>query len=291
METLVEQAVRLATNVKAHQTKAQDAGMELLEKKIEKEHLLDHKVVLFLLDKEQISPNLAGLVANKIMAKYQRPVAVLTKKEKETLPWESPNPIEVIYSGSARGCTLVGATEFKKLCESFDKTLLAAGHNQAFGLSLPQEAIQEFLEYTDKAYEHVADEAVYHVDAIIPQEEINDNPTLEKAILNIGFSDNLWGTNLEEPYIALENIIITKDMVQMYEKRDITLKIELTPEIALMKFKISTDEQKMFKNISATGSLKISFIGKCRVNSFNGKISAQIEIIDYEVNAVKKYDF
>ena len=39
-ERLVEQAMRVVTNVKARQTKAQDNGLELLETKIENENLL-----------------------------------------------------------------------------------------------------------------------------------------------------------------------------------------------------------------------------------------------------------
>lgn len=63
--------------------------MEFLESQIEKNKLLDHKVILFLLEKEEIPPSLAGLCANKIMAKYQRPVCVLTKHIEEGIPWES----------------------------------------------------------------------------------------------------------------------------------------------------------------------------------------------------------
>ena len=80
-EKLVEQAIRIAVNVKARQTKAQDLGLELLEQIIEKQKLLNHKVLLFLLEPGQIDRNIAGLSANKLMAKYQRPVCVLTKVE------------------------------------------------------------------------------------------------------------------------------------------------------------------------------------------------------------------
>ena len=80
-ERLVDQAIRTAINVKNRQTKAQDAGMQKLEEKINNEHLLDHKVILFKLEPGEIDRNIAGLVANKIMAKYQRPVMVLTRNE------------------------------------------------------------------------------------------------------------------------------------------------------------------------------------------------------------------
>ena len=47
MERIVDQAVRVSTNVKNRQTKAQDASMEFLEQKIGKDNLLSHKILLF----------------------------------------------------------------------------------------------------------------------------------------------------------------------------------------------------------------------------------------------------
>lgn len=58
-ETLVTQALRVATNVKNRQTKAQDAAMELIEHKIEDEHMMEHKVLLFLLEPDLIDKNIA----------------------------------------------------------------------------------------------------------------------------------------------------------------------------------------------------------------------------------------
>ena len=94
-EQLVEQAMRVVTNVKNRQTKAQDAGLAIIEDMIVSRHLLDHKVLLFLLEPGQIDKNIAGLIANKIMAKYQRPTCILTKVEMpkyiidlDLPPWE-----------------------------------------------------------------------------------------------------------------------------------------------------------------------------------------------------------
>ena len=87
--------MRVVTNVKNRQTKAQDSGLATIEKMIEEQGLLNHKVLLFLLEPGQVDKNIAGLIANKIMAKYQRPTCILTKVEipKYTIdldlpPWE-----------------------------------------------------------------------------------------------------------------------------------------------------------------------------------------------------------
>ena len=86
-EKLILQAIRTATNVKNRQTRAEDAGLAMLENMIEVNHMLDHKILLFLLEPGQIDAEIRGLIANKFMAKYQRPCCLLTKviKRKEVL--------------------------------------------------------------------------------------------------------------------------------------------------------------------------------------------------------------
>ena len=100
-ESLLAQAIRTITNVKNRQTKAEGDGMELLESQIKEKHLLDHKILLFLLEPDMIEPNIRGLIANKIMAKYQRPCLVLTKTDRGT------------YEGSGRGYTKSGVNSLK----------------------------------------------------------------------------------------------------------------------------------------------------------------------------------
>ena len=94
-ETLIEQAVRNATNVRNRQKKTRDAGMEEVETIIHNEHLDDNKIILVdttdLLDK-----NLTGLVANQIMAKYKKPTLLLREVT-------DPETGEITLQGSGRG--------------------------------------------------------------------------------------------------------------------------------------------------------------------------------------------
>jgi len=139
-ERLVDQAIRAAINVKSRQTKAQDIGMQRLEEKIENEHLLDHKVIFFKLEPGEIDRNIAGLCANKIMAKYQRPVMVLTRCENEIISIKNGFTIEaktqVTYEGSARGCDKIDIDDFKAICAETGLTNYLIGHQNAFGASI-----------------------------------------------------------------------------------------------------------------------------------------------------------
>jgi single-stranded DNA-specific DHH superfamily exonuclease len=78
-ETRVEQACRNCTNIKSRQTKARDAALENIERIIEEKKLLDNKILAIKLDTFEADKNLTGLIANQLMAKYQRPVLLLNK--------------------------------------------------------------------------------------------------------------------------------------------------------------------------------------------------------------------
>ena len=121
-ERLVDQAVRMSTNVKNRQTRVQDASIEYLENLIEKHNLMQHKVLLFLLEPGKVDKNVAGLIANKFAAKYQRPCCILTACEVEDaklqLLSDPSQPMKkVVYQGSARGYEMSGVTNFKDICD------------------------------------------------------------------------------------------------------------------------------------------------------------------------------
>ena len=283
METIVEQAIRIATNVKARQTKAQDAGMELLEKMINARGLLAHKVLLFLLEPGQIDKNIAGLVANKLMAKYQRPCCILTKVN-DNPPWDPPD-LFPSYQGSARGCDKVGITEFKDICEATEVIMYATGHQGAFGLGILEQNIPDFIERTDLALKDMPDETTYYVDFIWTEQEVN-----EQAILDIANLKSLWGKNIDEPYVAIKNLRITPEMVTIYEKKGYTIKIEIHNGITLMLFR-ATEEDCYKLQINNTGYVETNIIAKCSKNEWMGNITPQLLIEDYEIIDSNKYFF
>ena len=288
-ETLVEQAVRIATNVKNRQTKAQDDFMTAIESKITAENLLSHKVLLFLLEPGQVDRNIAGLVANKIMAKYQRPVCMLTKYlyEDESMPWEPLPEIEnnTYYAGSARGCDITGVTDFKSICLATGVCNYAEGHPGAFGLSIDENNIPTFIEKTDEILSSMTGEAIYYVDYIY--QGIDINPI---NILDIASLENLWGKDIDEPYVAIHSLKITPDMVTIYDKRGYTIKIQLPNNISILKFN-ATEEDCETLQLNNTGYIEVDIIGRCNQNEWNGYTSPQIFIQDYQVIDSNKYYF
>ena len=294
MERLVDQALRTATNVKNRQTRAQDAGLEFLENLIEKNNLLDHKVLLFLLEPGQVDRNIAGLIANKFMAKYQRPCCILTKVTED-----NNGEVRVSYQGSARGYDKSGYTHFKDLCEAAPGTMYAQGHQGAFGLGInlgkydPMdegcmevfgEPIYQFLQFTDDALSEMSSEPIYLVDYIYKGNEVNP-----QNIIDIADLEDLWGKDMDEPLVAIEGLKVSKDMVTlMSPDKKPTLKITLPNKTALIKFGSSQEEYEKFLT---DGYVEINVIGRCNKNVWNGWTTAQIFIEDYEITGSAKYIF
>ena len=271
-ERLVDQAVRMSTNVKNRQTRAQDASMEYLENRIVKENMMDRKVLLFTLEPGKVDKNIAGLIANKISAKYQRPSCMLTK-------------VGDVYQGSARGYEMSGVTNFKDICDSTGCVNWTAGHQNAFGVSINVDKIDEFLEKTDAALANMTSEPVYYVDYIYNGADVNP-----QDILAIGDLSNLWGKDLDEAMVAVKDIKISKDLVTVYRKTSNTLKITLPNKVSLMKFNATDEECEMLEN--QTGAyIQMEIVGKCHKNEWMGNVSPQIFIEDWEITGQGKYLF
>jgi len=270
-ERLVDQAVRMSTNVKNRQTRTQDAGMELLEKKIEKEGLLKHKVLLFTLKDGQVDRNIAGLIANKLAAKYQRPCCVITETDNN-------------YQGSARGYEASGLTNFKDICEE-SGVEWAQGHQNAFGVCIAADKLESFIDNTDRALADMSSEPVYYVDYIYTGGDVNP-----QDILTIGGLKELWGKDFNEAMVAIKDLKVSKDMVQVYRKSSNTLKITLPNKVNIMKFNATDEECEMLEN--QTGAyVQMDVVGTCHINEFFGNVTPQIFMEEYEITGSGKYLF
>ena len=286
MEQLVEQAVRTASNVKNRQTRIQDAAVAALEKKVEDERLLDHKVLLILLEEgSDIPAEVRGLIANKFMAKYQRPCCILTASEEYSGQTLNGYRYEKGYAGSARGCSLAGIDDFKQLCLDTGDVAYAIGHPNAFGLQIYDRDLQDFIQKTDKMLEDMSDEPIYYVDYIFEKDTVD-----KQVILDIAEMDEYWGTEVEEALIAVNRLKVTKEMVEIYQKKNNTIKISLPNGVSIMKFDAS--EELCDKLTTAnTGYVEMDIVGKCNKNEYFGNITPQIFIEDYNVTDSNKYYF
>lgn len=264
METVLAQALRVATNVKNRQTTAQDNSLAAIQALIERNDLLCHKVLIIQLESASFDRGITGLIANKLMAIYQRPVGLLIRTEYEGRP---------AWSGSARGYGKSDLQDFRQLCRDSGLVYLAEGHPQAFGLGIFDKDINAFIEYCDEKLKDTKFEPCYKVDYIY-------NPSTIKSgdILEIGKLIPLWGQEVDEPLVAIEHVKVTAEKLALMKS---TLKIELPDGIECVKFRSSEDEYNEL--FTPNGSVTINIIGTCSINTFFGRQTPQILIEDYEI--------
>ena len=134
------------------------------------------------------------------------------------------------------------------------------------------ENIYQFLEKTDKALANMSSEPIYFVDYIYT--DYID----AQQILDIANLDYLWGKDMPEPYVAIQGLTITADMLTMMKSN--TLKIK-TGSVDILKFGCSEEEWEQL--YSANGYVKINAICRCNKNEWNGNISAQLFLEDFEI--------
>lgn len=279
MERLVDQAIRTCTNVKNRQGREEEKALELVDHLIEDNHMMDHKVLLFLLEPGQIKPEIRGLVANKLMAKYQRPCCMLTKTV-DTKYAEDAKGTKLIaynfisYQGSARGCDKVGVTDFKGICTETQVCDYTIGHPGAFGLGLPQDKIDAFITSTDEQLKDMSSEPIYYVDYIWSPAQAN-----KQAILDIADMADMWGKDIDESIVAIQGIQVTKDNLTMMASN--TVKITLPNGVSLIKFRMPDEEYD--KLYSEYGYVEIDVIGRCNCNLWNEVKYPQILIDDMEI--------
>lgn len=272
-ETRAEQAVRTSTNVKKKQDQARNELAELLEETIAEKGLLDNKILAIQLDSNlSINKNLTGLIANQLMGKYQRPVMLLSESENG---WE----------GSCRGCNGSELEDFRQFLLDSGLVTYAAGHAQAFGSCVPDENFAELIQYSNTKLANISFEPCYKVDFIFQGGEFQG-----EDVVNIAGLKSLWGQGVAEPYVALENVRVCSDNITlMSADKHPTLKITLPNGVSLIKFKSSKEEYEKLK--SEHGCITLTIVGKCARNIWNGIITPQILIEEYEVESKQEYYF
>jgi hypothetical protein len=97
---------------------------------------------------------------------------------------------------------------------------------------------------------------------------------------------NIWGHKMKECKIAIKNIEVCINHIQVYEKTNTTLKFVYNDEINFVKFKVTEDDEilKIKKDEDRNGEiLTLNVIGKVGINNFNGILSPQVIFDQYEI--------
>ena len=237
VETRVEQAVRTCTNVKNRQTRSKDNAVDVVMKIIEKENLLENKILAIRLDpKYATDKNLTGLIANGLLETFHRPVLILNQVIEKNEDGEQV----ITWQGSGRGYDNANLGSFRDLLVQSGLVDYAQGHAQAFGVSFPAENYDALVQYVNEAYKDFDCAPIYNVDLIW---EGNEALSAQK-FAEIADEVQIWGKGVEDPLIAIEGFRVYGNQLNLYglDKGKPPLNIKLDDGSSLGKFKSSEEE-------------------------------------------------
>lgn len=219
----------------------------------------NNKVMLI----KTINTPYTGLVANKLLDYYKKPI-LLTHYNDNTNE----------YIGSCRANTDM----LTPLHESGLMTI-CAGHNEAFGVGFKDYNVEKLYDFCNK------------LDIEEKQIEVAKSFHANKIPKNLfgAFDeyDYLWGTGVPEINFYIHDISIKSSNIQVIGKNFTTIKFKYKG-VEYIKFYMSHDEQKQQLHIDENKQLNLNVVGKLSVNEWQGKITPQVVINQYECQIVPK---
>lgn len=220
---------------------------------------LEHSVIVGFADANDA--NLVGLVANRFMSKYNKPVMLLRQADPTN------------WSGSLRSPDAVA------LNNVINESGLgkAMGHSYAAGCLVKKSNLQRLIDYFDK----VVTAPDIDVTAII-----NPNQIDIELCNQIASYKTLWGKGCSEPTFLI-SAEITQDNVDIYQKKTTTIKVVIDG----VSFLLFMANQNQVEQFNFDGKKKINMIVTLNTNEYNSVISAQGKIKQFELEDVKENEF
>lgn len=269
-EDIYTRVARLCSNTKSRQDKLRDKALTEICNTIETKNKLNDKVLVINCN-NKYSLGLTGVVAIKVASKYNRPCVLLNQMKNGE------------YRGSGRNTDNNDIKDLKALLNSTNM-FNGVGHPQAMGVTIEKD-IPKAIEVLNELLKDVEfSNSTYTCDFIIPFEELED-----ELIFQIDLLSKSWGKGLEEPLIAITDIDIKSDDIEVIGKKTDTLKISVDG-VEFIKFKID-DNDKLVQELSDWDSsdnktFRLDIVGKCSSNEFNGLKKPQIIITDYNITKI-----
>lgn len=195
------------------------------------------------------------------MAKYKHPILLLSKviDENGKVSWE----------GSGRSFDTANFQDLRSFIKNSGYAFLAEGHANAFGVGFEDDKINDFISYSNEVLKDCEFIPCLKVDFIWHANDFTAEDIISLASLN-----TIWGQELEKPLIAIEDLIVQPNNVTLMSRdKNPTLKISLSNGVSLIKFKATEEEYEALTKYPS-GNIKINIVGSCKINEWNGMISA-----------------
>ena len=250
----INEAIKMCKAAHRHQADEAKQIMEEVEPTLD----LSHKVAVGYAKPQDA--NLIGLVANKFMSKYHKPIILL--RPMNTTTWSgsfrSPVPLNEIINQSGYGKAL--------------------GHDFAAGVYIKKADLSKLIDYLDTI--DFPDEPEINVTACLDASDVN-----VKMCQMCEDNKELYGTGVPEPTFFFQGIIYPEN-VQMFKKRTTTIKVTLDG----MDFLMFMANQDQIDDFTFSGPKMVNIVATLSTNTWNNVTTKQGKIKNYSLEKVKELD-
>lgn len=190
---IYEEAVRLCENAKKRQTTAINKSIRIIE---ENSRADEHNSIVYIDEDQDLTFELSGLIANKILSQTNKPVILLRK-------FTDNKGIDQ-YRGSVRGKAAEGLVNLKDTIKDISGVEMAEGHAFAFGIGIDRESFPTFKMHLDSILDNIDFNVnLFMVDLVSNYKAVN------KEIAEIMAADDIWSHGVEKPLAVINDIPMT----------------------------------------------------------------------------------
>lgn len=250
----IDEAIKMCKS--AHRLQA-DEVKQIMEE-VEPTLDLNHKVAVGYAKPQDA--NLIGLVANKFMSKYHKPIILLRPMNATTWSgsFRSPVALNEIINNSGYGRAL--------------------GHDFAAGVYVKKADLPKLIDYLDTI--DFPDEPEINVTACLNASDVN-----VKMCQMCEDNKELYGTGVPEPTFFFQGVIYPEN-VQMFKKRTTTIKVTLDG----MDFLMFMANQDQIDDFTFSGPKMVDIVATLSTNTWNNVTTKQGKIKNYSLDKVKELD-
>ena len=248
-----ETAIKVATRCHSKQTREVKA---LFDKVVDNINIYNNCVVAMIGNE---SKEYTGLLANKLMSKYNKVAFVFRKLDPCTLSGSYRSPVDIIDLLNNSGL------------------IKAQGHGCAAGCFLKVSNAKRFVKWFDEQQIDMA--GAVEVAASIEPSQIT-HALCQICVDNEG----LFGQGCPKP---LFHCTLTTPQIYVYRNRSTTVKL-VQDGIEFIKFFVSNEEASQFE---AAQGKSIEVVASLGLNEYNGQIRPQAVIERYEIADKKNDEF
>lgn len=203
-----------------------------------------------------------GLIASKIVGKYNRPALVISDNEGH-------------LKGSARSIKGINIIDILTLFK--EDFISVGGHELAAGFSLKKENLESLKEklsnYMENKFDNFSFNKKILIESNIPLEMVN--------LETLSFINNLepFGPSNEEPILSSKSVRISGISFIGKDKNHLSLVLQ---DGDFQKRGVLFNFDKKFQDLFLGQEVDIAY--KIRKNEYNGKVSAELNIVDIKIH-------